>query len=101
MDHSVATEMGVGAAADARIGALIGSVKPRTFLNFECYDAEGNLKCAETTENLVTDEGLNDLLSKYFKGAAYTAAFFVGLKLAGTIAAADTAASHAGWTESS
>lgn len=66
---------------------------------FECFDADGNLKWREECHNLVVDAGLNDLLDKYFKGSAYTAAFYVGLKGEGTIAAADTLASHAGWTE--
>jgi hypothetical protein len=43
--------------------------------------------------------GLNDLLTNYFKGSSYTAAFYVGLKDSGTIAAGDTMASHSGWTE--
>lgn len=52
-------------------------------------------------DNLVTTAGLNDSLDKHFKGSAYTAAWYVGLTT-GTpsFAAADTSASHAGWTES-
>lgn len=57
-------------------------------------------------ENLVTTEGKNDLLTNYFKGAAYTAAFYVGL-VTNTgftaYAAGDTAAQIGGtngWTES-
>lgn len=72
----------------------------RTYWEFECRDSEGNLKWEESRENLVTTEGLNDVLNKYFKGSAYTAAWYVGLKGAGTIAIGDTSASHAGWTES-
>jgi hypothetical protein len=41
--------------------------------------------------------------NKYFKGSSYTAAFYLGLitgpASATTFAAADTLASHAGWTE--
>lgn len=33
----------------------------------------------EDIHNLVTTEGKNDQLSQYFKGSAYTAAFFIGL----------------------
>ena len=65
----------------------------------ECFDKDGNLKWTETASNLVTNEGLNDVLNKYFKGSTYTAAWYVLLKGTGTIAAADTLASHAGWTE--
>lgn len=51
---------------------------------------------------IVTTAGKNDLLTQYFKGSAYTAAWFVGLVDGGTTptyAAGDTMASHAGWTE--
>lgn len=53
-------------------------------------------------ENLVLTAGKNDLLDKYLSGSAYTAAWFAGLISSvsySAIAAADTAASHAGWTE--
>lgn len=33
----------------------------------------------EKVNNLVTTEGKNDQLTQYFKGSAYTAAFFIGL----------------------
>lgn len=75
------------------------SIKTRNTYAIECRDAAGNLKWSETVENTTVNAGLNDLLSKYFKGSSYTAAFYVGLKGAGTIAAADTLASHAGWSE--
>lgn len=74
-------------------------LKTKNTYSVECYDSEGNLKWQETIDNLVVDVGLNDLLTKYFKGSAYTAAWYVGLKGAGTIAAADTMASHSGWAE--
>ena len=45
----------------------------------ECFDRRGRLKWREVIKNLVTTEGLNDLLDKYLKGAAYTAAWYVGL----------------------
>lgn len=57
------------------------------------------LKWADGFKNRVVNEGLDDLLSKYFKGSAYTAAFYVGLKGTGAVIAADSMASHAGWSE--
>jgi hypothetical protein len=51
---------------------------------------------------IVCTAGKNDLLTQYFKGSAYTATWYVGLVDGGTTPtynAADTMASHAGWTE--
>ncbi len=56
-------------------------------------------KWEEDIHNLVTNEGRNDILTKYFKGSGYTAAWYLGLKGAGSAAAGDTLASHAGWSE--
>lgn len=53
----------------------------------------------ETFHNLVTNVGKNDILDKYLKGSAYTQTIVMGLKGAGSAAAADTQASHAGWLE--
>lgn len=64
-----------------------------------CRDSEGRIRWEDGFPNLVVTTGKNDLLNKYFLGSAYTAAFFVGLKGTGTIAAGDTMASHAGWTD--
>ncbi|MFZ5610182.1 MAG: hypothetical protein ACOY99_11310 [Pseudomonadota bacterium] len=66
-----------------------------------CRDAAGAVKWRETVKNITVNVGLDEILDKFWKGAAYTAAHYVGL--AGgtpTFAAADTMASHAGWTES-
>lgn len=49
--------------------------------------------------NLVTTVGKTDLMDKYLKGSGYTAAWYMGLKGAGSAAAGDTLASHGGWTE--
>lgn len=67
---------------------------------FECRGADGQVKWVEEFDNLVVTVGKNDLLTQYFKGSAYTAAFYVGLKGTGTVAAGDTMASHIGWAES-
>jgi len=45
----------------------------------ECFASDGTLKWVEERQNLVTNEGLNDVLDKYLKGSSYTAAFYVGL----------------------
>lgn len=69
----------------------------------ECRDADGKLKWVEDGPNLIVTAGLNKLLQETLSGSAYTAAWFMGLINASgftAIAAADTMASHAGWTES-
>jgi hypothetical protein len=72
--------------------------------SIECRDKDGNLKWKDESHNLVVNVGLQDMNTKYFKGSSYTAAWYLGL-IQGpgsgtTIAAGDTLASHAGWTES-
>jgi hypothetical protein len=90
-------QAGVGKAAQGDAHAGLGGV-----FNVQCFDAAGNLKWKDQFHNLVVNEGLQDLNDKYFKGAAYTAAWFLGLVTGPgsgtTFAAADTLASKA-WTE--
>ncbi len=69
--------------------------------NFKCYDSNNNLKWEEQGDNLVTTEGLNNILDVMFGGSTQDTTWFIGLKNAGTVAAGDTLASHAGWTENS
>jgi hypothetical protein len=68
-----------------------------------CVGADGQEKWSDTFHNLVVNQGLQDMNSKYFVGAGYTASWFLGLVQGPgsgtTFAAADTLASHAGWTE--
>ena len=67
-----------------------------------CTDANGNVRWQEDFPNLVVNVGKADLLNKYFAGTSYTAAWYLGLVDGGsapTYNAADTMASHAGWTE--
>jgi len=69
----------------------------------QCHDKDGNLKWTAESRNLVVTAGL-----KYMAGSALTSitqitTWYLGL-ITGpgsgtTIAAADTMASHAGWTE--
>lgn len=68
-----------------------------------CHDADGNLKWEDEFHNLVVNTGLQYLNTQFFKGAAYTAAWYLGLVTGPgsgtTYVAGDTLASHAGWTE--
>jgi hypothetical protein len=68
-----------------------------------CVGVDGVEKWSDTFHNLVVNEGLQDMNSKYFKGSGYTAAWYLGLVQGPgsgtTYAAGNTLASHAGWTE--
>ena len=91
----------VNAGLVARTGADSGARAGGVF-HVECFDKDGNLKWKTSEHNLVVNEGLQEMNTEFFKGAAYTAAFFLGL-ITGpgsgtTFAAADTLASKA-WTE--
>jgi hypothetical protein len=72
---------------------------PRFFYEVVCVGPDGQEKWREGFWNLVTTAGKTDIIDKYLKGSAYTAAWYLGLKGSGTAAAADTMASHAGWSE--
>lgn len=78
---------------------VVSNESPYFNYKFECFDSQGNLKWADEFDNLVTTVGKNDLIDKYFKGSAYTAAWFLGLKGTGTAVVGDTLASHGSWSE--
>jgi hypothetical protein len=84
-------------------GATTSAAGGAGVFTIQCFGQDGNLKWEEKNHNLVVNEGLKDMNDKYFAGSAYTAAWYLGL-ITGpgsgtTIAAADTLASHTGWTE--
>lgn len=69
----------------------------------QCFDQDGNLKWETQEHNLVVNQGLKYMNDTFFRGSAYTAAWYLGL-IAGpgsgtAYSANDTLASHAGWTE--
>lgn len=95
-----------GDVASAGLVAKTGfgeSAKGGGVFHVQCLDKDGNLKWEDSVHNLVVNVGLQDMNTQYFKGSAYTAAFYLGLVTGPgsgtTYAAADTLASHAGWTE--
>lgn len=103
MNHEITSDATFGAGLDAAASLTISPVRVRSHYKFECFDSAGALKWSEDISNLVTTAGLNDILTQYFKGSAYTAGWFVGLvdnASFSAFAAADTPASHAGWIES-
>lgn len=88
------------AGAQARAQAILQDLRVGDLFEVECRDKHGNFKWRDTIKNLVVNTGLDDVLDKYLKGSSYTAAHYVGLTDGTpTVAAGDTMASHAGWTE--
>lgn len=84
---------GSGAAGQAKAGGVF---------TVQCRDAEGNLKWETSQPNLVVNQGLQDMNTKYFTGSSYTALWYIGIYGAAASnnpVAGDTAALHAGWTE--
>lgn len=80
-----------------------GRVKLGGVFKVECFGPDGEKKWEDTFHNLVVNQGLQDLNTKYFKGSSYTAVWYLGL-ITGpgsgtTYAAGDTLVTHAGWTE--
>ena len=93
----------VSGAEIARAGDMQEQTNIKGSYEVKCLDSEGNLRWVDGFENIVVNTGKIDLLTKYFKGTAYTAAFYLGLvDNAGftTYAPGDTMSSHAGWAES-
>lgn len=67
---------------------------------FSCFDQNGKLKWEKSADNAATDEGLNKLLDVMFHATTQITPWYIGLITGtGTLAAGDTLASHAGWTE--
>lgn len=70
----------------------------------QCVGADGQIKWTDTFHNLVVNEGLQDMNTKYFTGSSYTATPYIGLiegaGASNVFAAGDSLASHGGWTES-
>lgn len=69
----------------------------------QCVGADGQVKWEEETHNLVVNQGLQSMVAVYLDGATQITTWYLGL-ITGpgsgtTIAAGDTLASHAGWTE--
>ena len=79
------------------------SVKAGGVFAIECIDKDGNLKWKAESKNLVVNQGLQTMNAVYFTSGTQITTWYVGL-ITGpgsgtTIAAGDTLASHAGWTE--
>lgn len=78
-----------------------GAAGGGTFI-FEARDKDGNVKWTAEAKNLTTNQGRQDMNTKYFTGTTYTAAWFIGLvnnSPTPSYSVSDTMASHAGWVE--
>lgn len=70
------------------------------YFDCEIWTPEGELQWRECVKNGVTDEGLNHVLNVELGATSKVSTWYMGLVIATpTFAAADTLASHAGWTE--
>ncbi len=75
-------------------------IKQIGIFHARCFDAFGHLRWEDYAFNAGTIEGLNNMLDVQFHGVAATGTWYIGLITGtGTLAEADTLASHAGWTE--
>lgn len=82
--------------------AVQNCIKAGGVFYVKCFGEDGNLKWETQSHNLVVNVGLQDMNTQYFKGATYSATWYIGLYGAAASnnpAAGDTMASHAGWTE--
>jgi hypothetical protein len=93
----------VADAAVIRGGAMAEQAHAVGKYVVECFDADGNLKWRDEAPNVVTTVGKNAMLDAALAGSSYTVTGpFVGLISSvswSAVAAGDTMASHAGWTE--
>jgi hypothetical protein len=98
MENAITTDV-VGAGVISRPEASDESrIIGKYFV--ECFAEDGSLKWSGHIDNLITTVGKNDMLDKYLSGSSWsTGTVHMGLKGTGTAAAADTMASHAGWSE--
>ncbi len=101
MEHSKASDSVTAGLITQRAGTE--HVGAGGVFTVTCVSADGQEKWSDTFHNLVVNQGLQDMNSKYFAATGYTSAWFLGLVQGPgsgtTFAAADTLALHTGWTE--
>lgn len=98
------TSIQTGGSLIANSSVLYGA-KLKQYYQIWCYDKNGKLKWYDEFENLVPTVGLNKYLDATLKTGLVTPAWYVfivtGPGSGTTYAAADTMASHSGWSEDS
>ncbi len=78
LDSNIKSGLGMGAQLAKGARLPLGLTGHNSY-RLECRRPDGTLRWAEDITNLITNEGLDDILAKYLKGSGYTASFFVGL----------------------
>ena len=100
MKNVIKSTIRAAGRAIMRPGMDLGGRNLSTRYKVVCRDREGRIKWTDYIDNLVVNVGLDDSLDKHLKGSGYTAAWYIGLMDGSpSVAAGDTMASHAGWTE--
>jgi hypothetical protein len=99
----------IAKSVDTVAAGLVAKTQNQSFARaggiyfFECIGADGQVKWTGKSHNLVVNEGLQNMVAAYLDAATQTTTWYLGLVTGPgsgtTIAAADTLASHAGWTE--
>lgn len=79
MDYDIESGMGFGGSVAASGGMNFHSTVPRSLYHVECIKPDGDLRWQDHAGNVVALDGRLFVLSKLFLGAAYTAAWYVGL----------------------
>lgn len=80
--------------------ALVSGLALRGRWGVTCRDRFGNVRWDDVIENLVVDAGVNYALDAALSAGTPITSWFIGLTDGTpTVAAGDTMASHAGWTE--
>lgn len=74
-------------------------VKLRGLVEMVCRGPDGQVKWVNRVHNLLPNVMLDHILDTVYHGSSQVTTWYLGLKNTGSGAAADTLASHAGWTE--
>lgn len=93
---------GFGGASIGKNGLNVEAADAHGVYTVECVGPDGEVKWADTIDNVVTTVGKNLALDTFLAGSGYTVTGpYMGLinTNASSAAAGDTMASHAGWLE--
>ena len=94
---SIGDRLGVKAAVKQAVAEQLGL---HGAWLITCRDKSGRIKWRDTIDNLVTNAGESYILDTGLSGGSPITSWFIGLTDGTpTVSEADTAASHAGWTE--